>query len=115
MLTDTVFSQGMVKLSNFFKKDDIPTMFLEDYYKAISELTDNQFVRAVEHLIKTHKSGFFPVPAQLLQAVEDSREQVQVTPQEMRIGTTGSSCPPPPEVKKFMEELKEKWKRRSMK
>ena len=112
MLNNKIFNQGMIRLSSFFKKDDISDLFLEDYYKAIQELTDEQFIRAIEYLIKNHQSHFFPVPAQLVKAVEETRRQLELTPLEMRIGQDYVPCPD--DVKQKMKEVMAKVKRRTV-
>lgn len=88
-------------------------LFYEDYFKAVNNLSDSQFTRAVEYLIKNHKSAFFPVPAQLFKAVDESREIIQVTPEAMRIEPNYINCPP--EVKKQMQEIMERLKKKSIK
>ena len=101
----------MVRLSNFFKKDDMSDLFYEDYFKAVGHLTDSQFTRAIEHLIKSHQSGFFPVPAELLKAVDATREMVQITPKSNRLIEQGVPCPP--EIRESINQTMEKIKKRS--
>jgi hypothetical protein len=113
MLNNEIFTEGMVRLSTFFKKEDMSKLYLQDYYKTIQGLTSAQFSRAVDYLQRNHKSGFFPVPAEFHQAVHDSREQIEVTPEAKRIETIYVPCPPA--VKEMMKNTMEKWKRRSMK
>lgn len=113
MLDNKLFTEGMVRLANIFKKEDMSKMFLDDYYKAFSELSNPQFIRAVEYLIKSHKSAFFPIPGQFFEAVEATREMVQVTPRSNQLMEKGVPCPP--EVKKQIEEIMERIKRKGMK
>jgi hypothetical protein len=104
MLNHKTFTVGMVKLSEFFRKDvNLSESFLEDYYMSVKELNDTQFERAVKHLIKTHDSHFFPIPAELFKAVEESREQIQVTPESNQIEPNYVPCPP--ELKEKIRDL----------
>lgn len=113
MLSYKLFTQEMVRLSSFFNKSDISDLFIADYYKAVKELSNKQFQRAVDYLIKSHSSHFFPVPAEVFKAVEETREQISVTPMDKRIEPNYVNCPP--EVKEMMEKTMEKIKNRGMK
>lgn len=112
MLNRKVFSMGTGRLSNFFKKEAVSDLFLEDYYNAIKNLNDNQFNRAVEYLIKNHNSHFFPIPQEFLKAVQETREIAQPTPITHRIEPDYKGCPP--EVKKQIQETMERIKKRGM-
>ena len=99
MLSNKVPTERMIILVSIFKTENISTIFYKDYYKAIQHLTDKQFLRAVEHLIEFHDSQFFPIPSAFLKAVQDSRKEVQVTPETNRIEPNYVPCPP--EVKEL--------------
>jgi len=110
MLDNKTYSAGMVKLSEFFRKgESLSKLFLDTYYQAIKELTNAQFERAIKHLIKTHTSHFFPVPAELLQAVADTREQIQITDESNQIEPRYVQCPK--NVKEQMNKLLSRFKR----
>ncbi len=113
MLNHDVFLKGMAKLSSFFRKEDMSDLYLEDYYETVKDLGDAPFLRAVTYLQKNHKSGFFPVPAEFLQAVGDSKVQEPYMPKERQIEVTYPGIPP--EVKKMMDETIEKIKKRGTK
>lgn len=106
MLTDKIFKEGLFRLSLFFKKTDATKLFADDYYKAIQELTDEQFNRAVDWLIKNHTSPWFPIPSEFLKAVKDSRPEVTITSEDRRIEPKYVPCPP--EVKEMMKRFKSK-------
>lgn len=114
MLNLEVYQAGMIRLTNFFKKESVSDCFLEDYYIAISELSETAFDRAVNYLIKHHNSGFFPVPSQFLEAVKNSRDLTPVyTPPEKQIEMKYTGCPP--EIKKQIEAIMERIKKRGAK
>lgn len=114
-LTKNIFDKGMVRLATVFKKDDPSPMFASEYFYAICHLSDTQFDRAVNHLMQNHRSAFFPVPAEFLQAVVDSKvyEPPVYTPQERQVEVTYPGIPD--SVKKMMQETLEKINKRGMK
>lgn len=103
MLNHKLFSQGITRLNNFFKKGDQSELFFEDYYKAVKSLTDAQFTRAVEYLIENHQSHFFPIPSELKKAVLDSQETATLTPEDKRIEPNYIPCPE--EIKQQIREM----------
>lgn len=113
MLSNKVFTEWMVRLSNFFQKSDSSDLFYKDCYNAVKHFSDSQFIRAAQHIIKTRTNHFFPLPAELWKAVEETREIVQITPEAKRIEPNYSPCPP--EVKKQMEEIMERLKKKGIK
>ncbi len=84
-------------------------MFLKDYYKAIQELSDEQFNRSIDYLIQNYipEKEWFPVPGRLLKAVAETRLKPEVTPQDHQIPLQG--VPMPESIKKLKEELNQKW------
>lgn len=116
MLDYKLFSQGMVRLNNFFKKIDTSEIFLKDYYKAIQELNETQFNRTIEFLIKTYVPTFqqpYPLPAEFLKAVQETREKIAITPKSNQIEPNYINCPL--EIKKQIQETMEKLERKTIK
>ncbi len=114
MLDHKTYSVGMVKLGELFRKgESLSKLFLATYYQAIEQLTDSQFNRAIDYLIKYHDSHFFPIPNELFKAVAATREQAQITPETNRIEPNYSPCPT--EVKKQMQETMERLKKKGIK
>ena len=109
MLNYKLFSQGMIRLNNFFKKTDNSELFLKDYHNAIKELNSEQFNRGVEFLIKTFEPSYseaFPTPSKLLKAVKETALRVEVTPAQFQIAQAG--VPMPENVKKMRQEFLQK-------
>lgn len=48
---------------------------MEVYYQALKELTDETYLMAISQLIKTKKTGNFPLPAEILEAAGDGSVQ----------------------------------------
>lgn len=107
MLSKKTFDFGMVRLANFFKKDNPSKQFTDDYYEVIKDkCSDESFQKAVNWLIGNHAKPYFPIPFEFCQAVEAVRDRVAITEHRYRIEEKKEGTPCPPEVKKMMERFK---------
>ena len=114
MLDRKIFAEGMVRLRTIFHQTgEMSDLYLKDYHHAVEEMTEQQFIRGVQYLIRFHTKPFMPLPAELWQAVKDSVTVTVLTSKEMRIEPTYGNCPP--EVKKQIEEIMERLKKKGMK
>lgn len=113
MLDNKIFTEWIVRLGNFFQKNDTSDLFYIDCYNAVKHFSNEQFIRGAQHIIKTRTNHFFPLPGELWKAVEETRELIQQTPKANRIEPNYVPCPP--EVKKQMEEIMERLKKKGIK
>lgn len=73
MINDDVFKKNMDGLSMLFNYKIDPVLY-EIYYRALQSLSDEEFVRAVNILVKRNK--FMPKPAEILEVARGNREAI---------------------------------------
>lgn len=105
MLSERIFTPGIMKLGDVFNKK-ITESIIHIYYDALEKFTDEQFTRCVDYLIKNHKYPTLPLPADFIEAKNNTRPEV--TGHEFRIEANKKGSPIPPEVKEQMDKLCEK-------
>ncbi|GEM_PF-5568540 len=107
MLSEKVFSMGLMKLGEVFNKEITPAL-INIYYDALQDFTNEQFTRCVNYLVKNHKYPTLPLPADFTEAKNNTRPEV--TEHKFRIEADKKGSPCPPEVKEKMEKLMKKLK-----
>jgi len=75
MPTHEAFAKVMVLLGEVYGKE-VSELKMEAYYDALSDLTDEELVRAVRMLMRTKKISVFPLPAEIREAVEGTGREI---------------------------------------
>jgi hypothetical protein len=75
MPTHEAFAKVMVLLGEVYGKE-VSELKMEAYFDALSDLTDEELVRAVRMLMRTKKISVFPLPAEIREAVDGTGREI---------------------------------------
>jgi hypothetical protein len=77
MLDKTLFASNMRALEEVYGKP-VSKELLQIYYRVLKDMTDEQFMQAVESVISSHVWSTFPKPAEFIQAIQGDSDAVVI-------------------------------------